>query len=506
MNTKKWLALGLSVALAATAALAACAPTEPNTPDEGDNPSTPHTHTYTKWDYSDTEHWKVCPDDGELDVSSRAPHKVNKATHTCECGYQEPHDHTYTQWAHDANQHWKVCPDDKAIDETTRADHSFDGENKCECGYQKPEVYLTGNIASKPASGLPETWKKLGKDVTEEVRKNCIRMELGEDGETYETEILLSSHDHIRIYNTATGNSYPNTMDSINGARVEEDNGYIVSWKPGDSEPTFRVHDHDFTAYGKDENQHWKICSLDGTAEPDAEKQDHDFTNGDCVCGQKAPEGCQHENGFAFAYETLPECNAEGGTLQKTCPDCSATEDVHYDKGLGVEFYETTGPKTVLTSAGTYYLRGVDGFRFETTQAGTYTIRFAGKLRPAMDDVHLYGFHIGSSYSPAIHNTLSAIAGGQTGSKYDAQISAYNVVIDGYQSGAHKQFNSLTFTVKDTDVADSKQVCLQIEFKVSNLTTSRQTDGYLITIECPAPAAASSPAPAEVALVPERKD
>ena len=501
MNTKKWLTLGLSVALAATAALAACAPTQPNDPNAED-PN--HTHTFTKWDYSDTEHWKVCPKDGEIDVSSRAKHTVDKATHTCECGYAEAHTHSYTGWEHDADQHWKVCPDDGAVDpDFPKADHSFDGDGKCECGYQKPEVYLVGMIASKPTSKLPNVWQQLGENVTEAVRKNCIKMELGEDGETYEVEVLLSKTDQIKVYDCSSAEAYPNNVSWVS---VSEKNGYLVSWKPGDAEPTFRVHDHTFGKYASDAGKHWKVCTLDGTVEPGVEKQDHDFSNGDCVCGQKAPEACKHTNGYSFAYTELPEASAEGGTLQKTCPDCSATEDVHYDKGLGVEFYETTGPKTVLTSAGTYYLRGVDGFRFETTQAGTYTIRFAGKLRPAMDDVHLYGFHIGSSYSPAIHNTLSAIAGGQTGSKYDAQISAYNVVIDGYQSGAHKQFNSLTFTVKDTDVADSKQVCLQIEFKVSNLTTSRQTDGYLITIECPAPAAASSPAPAEVALVPERKD
>ncbi len=88
MNTKKWLTLGLTVALAGCLgwAVAACAPTEPN-PNEGDKPTTPHTHTFTGWDHSETEHWRVCPDDGEIDVSTRAPHVFVGGE--CECGMKE---------------------------------------------------------------------------------------------------------------------------------------------------------------------------------------------------------------------------------------------------------------------------------------------------------------------------------------------------------------------------------------------------------------------------------
>ncbi len=501
MNTKKWLALGLSVALAATAALAACAPEQPKEPDEGDKPSTPHTHTFTKWDYSDTEHWKVCPDDGELDVSSRAPHKVDKKTHTCECGYVAPHTHSYTQWAHDADQHWKVCPDDGAVDpDFPKADHSFDGDGKCECGYQKPEVYLVGMIASKPTSKLPNVWQQLGENVTEAVRKNCIKMELGEDGETYEVEVLLSKTDQIKVYDCSSAEAYPNNVSWVS---VSEKNGYLVSWKPGDAEPTFRVHDHTFGKYASDAGKHWKVCTLDGTVEPGVEKQDHDFSNGDCVCGQKAPEACKHTNGYSFAYTELPEASAEGGTLQKTCPDCHDTQDVHYDKGLGTACNTGIGGKTVLT-AGTYYLRGTNGFRFETTTAGTYTFRFEGKLIPTMADVKLHTFYIGSSYLSMFANAKCAIQACGEGGKYKEQIAAYDVQIDGFVNGQSKQFNSLTFTVKDTDVADGKKVCVQVVFYISSSAQSVNTDGYLITVECPAPAAAAS-APAEVAMLPDTK-
>ena len=460
MNKQKWLIVGLSLAMAATLGVGISACGGDKDPDTPPTP-TEHTHTYDAWDYNETQHWKYCDEHGT---------------------------------------------DKSNIDESTKANHSFGQDGKCECGYEEPAIYLVGKIASKPTSKHPSEWQQLGNNVTEEVRKNCIKMELGEDGKTYEVEVLLSANDGVRIFETASGNSYPNAMETSRGATVEENNGYIVSWKPGDAKPTFRVHDHKFEKYASDASQHWKICTLDGTVEPDVKKQDHDFSNGDCVCGQKAPEACQHENGYAFAYETLPEASAEGGTLQKTCPDCHDTESLSYKKGFGTEANATTGPGTgnLLTEAGTYYFRGCNGFRFETTTAGTYIIRFAGKLIPTTDDVSLYGFHIGSSYAAALASTFSAIGSGQSSTKYNDEISKYDVQISGYESGQYKQFESLTFTVKDSDVAAGAKVCVQILFREKSATVGVDRYGYLITIECPAATAINSPA--EVAMLPEKKD
>ncbi len=94
MNTKKWLTLGLTVALAGCLgwAVAACAPTQPNTPDdpnEGDNPG--HTHTYDAWDHDATQHWKYCDEHGtdksNIDETTRANHTFKNST--CECGATE---------------------------------------------------------------------------------------------------------------------------------------------------------------------------------------------------------------------------------------------------------------------------------------------------------------------------------------------------------------------------------------------------------------------------------
>lgn len=49
------------------------------------------------------------------------------------CAPAEGHTHDYTQWAHDDNQHWKVCPDDNEVDESSKEDHLFVA-GECECG------------------------------------------------------------------------------------------------------------------------------------------------------------------------------------------------------------------------------------------------------------------------------------------------------------------------------------------------------------------------------------
>lgn len=57
------------------------------------------------------------------------------------------------------------------------------------------------------------------------------------------------------------------------------------------------------SSYEHDANKHWKVCSVcGGTAR--LEESNHDFTNGDCVCGEKAPK-------------TEPDNTVKGITLDK---------------------------------------------------------------------------------------------------------------------------------------------------------------------------------------------
>lgn len=91
-----------------------------------------HEHQFTKRNFDETNHWMECPEDGEVDESTRKPH--NFVNGKCECGYQQKHTHNYSQWVKsDPAEHWKVCPDDGAIDESTRAAHNYTN-GACECG------------------------------------------------------------------------------------------------------------------------------------------------------------------------------------------------------------------------------------------------------------------------------------------------------------------------------------------------------------------------------------
>ena len=61
--------------------------------DNGGKPEVPpeptHTHQYTEWDFTQSEHWKFCPDDGTVNEASREAHDSADETGKCpECGYQ----------------------------------------------------------------------------------------------------------------------------------------------------------------------------------------------------------------------------------------------------------------------------------------------------------------------------------------------------------------------------------------------------------------------------------
>ena len=55
----------------------------------------------------------------------------------CKTNEEQQHTHNYQWYSSDANQHWKVCPDDGVIDESTRGNHDFTNGN-CICGRVKP--------------------------------------------------------------------------------------------------------------------------------------------------------------------------------------------------------------------------------------------------------------------------------------------------------------------------------------------------------------------------------
>ena len=97
-----------------------------------------HKHDYTEWGSNETQHWKQCPEDGELDANTVENHGAPNAEGKCpDCGYLL-HTHSYTEWGHSFTHHWKQCPDDKTMDESTKAPHGTpNADGQCpDCGYQ----------------------------------------------------------------------------------------------------------------------------------------------------------------------------------------------------------------------------------------------------------------------------------------------------------------------------------------------------------------------------------
>ena len=507
MNKKSWLIVGLSLAMAASigVGISACG---------GET----HTHSYTKWQYDANQHWKVCPADDAMDPAGKSAHDFTNGD--CECGAKKPeHTHTYDAWDYNETQHWKYCDEhgsDKTnIDETTKADHTIENDACKQCGYQF-EMYVVGNITSL-GSVMPSGYASLGQDKYTEIPKSCPKMTLSEDGKTYTAEVYLVPADYFGVYNLKTNRGYPSVVAScrkpVEGVlRVEEANTYLISWKIGEAKPTVRVHDHKYTKWQYDADQHWKVCPTDGAVDPTPKaSHSYDPETHECECGAVETVSCEHSNGYAFNYSELPAVEADGGTLQKVCPDCGDTQDVTYVKGIphiGATC-SRSAKQTEVTEDGNYYLTGQTAFKFHISKAGTYTVRFEGGILKDQSIVRLYmlAFNKGS-YLTSVGSATGAICG-TNASKYDEQIAAYGVTIDGYESGVTSTpFKSLSIVIEEDDLSEG-DVYVQIGFTNNNAlgAVSATNLGYLISVSgfAAAPAAASV-APVEVAMLPEKKD
>ncbi len=153
----------------------------------------------------------------------------------------------------------------------------------------------------------------------------------------------------------------------------------------------YERHVHTYDQWGKNETQHWKQCAADGAID-ESTRQSHTFDQegNKCVCGQEqGAEACKHEGKINFTYtaENVPTPQEAGGTLHGICAECSEEVDVTYDVGVekwnpyrnigsatntpyqleaGKKYYGKAG--TTSPSVGQYF-----GTKIE--QAGTLTVR-----------------------------------------------------------------------------------------------------------------------------------
>ncbi len=87
------------------------------------------------------------------------------------------HEHSYTEWGYNTTQHWKQCPEDDEIDESTKKDHNF-VDGSCECGATQqtpPAVDVTITNGTTDTNGtvtLSKTTAKTGDSVKVTVAPN----------------------------------------------------------------------------------------------------------------------------------------------------------------------------------------------------------------------------------------------------------------------------------------------------------------------------------------------
>ncbi len=414
-----------------------------------------HTHVFDRTVSDADQHWTACWLDDTEKEGTRENHVYDdEQDATCDtCGYKR-HIHKYTQQMYDETEHWMECPTDHAIDpEHPKTAHTVDPETHlCECGYEQHTHEYT-----KWEHDAKQHWKVCPKD--NEADPETPKAPHSFDPDTHTCEC-----------------------------------GY--------------EHTHEYTKYNYNNEEHWKECPTDDVID-ESTRTTHTFDQaGDkCVCGMGKPD-CDHSKGYAFEYEELPECNAEGGTLDKFCPDCRSKQTVTYVKGIPHVGATSKRSQTEITEDGNYYLTGETAFKFHISKAGTYTVRFEGGILKDQDSVCLYMLaFMKGSYLSIVGSSNAAIYSGMSRNKYDEQIAAYGVTIDGYQSGVTTtQFKSLSIVIEEDDLTEG-DVYVQIGFNGADTFANATNLGYLISVSgfAAAPAAASV-APVEVAMLPEKKD
>ncbi len=275
-----------------------------------------HQHTYDAWDYDETQHWKYCDEHGDdksnIDETTRADHNFESGD--CECGAPKPHVHDYSKWEHDATQHWKVCPEDNEMSPEGKSDHNFDTQQhdannhwmECSCG-EKDGV--TAHSFDTQQHDTTNHWMEC----------SCGEKQ-GETAHNFDTQ----NHDTANHWTECTcGAKQGETAHSFDIPKHDTDNHWMecsCGAKQGETAHTFDTQQHDA-------NNHWMECSCgakQGETAHSFDTQQHDTTNHwmECSCGAK-----QGETPHSFEVKH----NATHHWTQCTCGE--KTGEVEHDFG-----------------------------------------------------------------------------------------------------------------------------------------------------------------------------
>ena len=221
------------------------------------------------------------------------------------------HTHQYTKWAYNDTQHWKVCPDDDEIDTTSYANHVFDQANgtKCVCGEEKaaPEVPCEHNYAGQP----------FVKDTANVGKHYQVCSKCGKPNASVACTSFTYSASKTAGKHTATCSDCGYKTEQDHAFTEADDKCVCGEEKPCEHDYTNQPFVKDTANVGK----HYQVCSKCG--EPSASvactnfaysasetegkhtatctdcgyavQQDHAYTEADdkCVCGEEKP--CEHD-------------------------------------------------------------------------------------------------------------------------------------------------------------------------------------------------------------------
>ncbi len=378
------------------------------------------------------------------------------------------------------------------------------------------EMYLVGTIASKMGTKWPSQFTGGLSDVP----KYCYKLELQEDGRTFSVEAKLATKDEFKVWNYKTGNASAGYYPTGEGGNltVDEDGWYVVSWKVGDARPTITPHEHRYTEWGYDADGHWKQCPVDQAIDEET-RGEHTFTEGVCECGAPEPAECTHNGGIEYQYTAAPEFVAEGGELDAVCALCKAPLKVQYDKGAEAATSETSA--TILENSGKTYLRVSNGsglyqcVAVKVTKAGAYSLT----LNTVFQGEGVYTVVQQITVSTTLTSSTLASKGcifrdvkeGFVSKTSTALAEPFKtrILFNGAQyvpsPDNPKNDICLTFTVEQSDLSDG-EFYVMVGYNAGGTTAKSPSRGYLVTLDIQDAAASSIVAPAEVALLPEKKD
>ena len=385
------------------------------------------------------------------------------------------------------------------------------------------EMYLVGKIAAKPTTKWPSEFGKL-----DDVTTNCYKLELQEDGQTFGLDVHLVTSDTFKVWNYKTHSKdagyYPTGMGG--DLTVKANGWYFVSWKVGDTTVEVGPHTHRYTEWGKDATQHWKVCPLDGAIDENSKTaHTYDAETGLCECGAITSSSCAHDAGVDFDYtaETVPTPVAEGGTVKGKCKSCGEEIDaITYDKGVEYSLWKNEAGRhapVAIEDDKTYYGVVKNGAWDNLNGAAMgYAIHAAGTLKVTLTalvygkgntnafntksyPIGLHEFYVSqssledgeiesNSYNKGIMRAGTFISNAQPAQKAWMQ----KLVTDEPIGQSRVEFHSMEVTFEEGDVGQ------YLYFLISCY------DGSALCFDVTFTPAETIIAPAEVAILPEKKD